>query len=142
MTGDGPFAALGHSVARAAGHHRWTVDGAPASAVQSGGSAWVVWHGATYELPIGARERTVEAVTGELVAPMPGRVLAVHGRQGQIVRRGEGLILIEAMKMELRIEAPADGTITAVRCALGGIVERGSRLAEFRPAEEGAASVP
>jgi biotin carboxyl carrier protein len=65
---------------------------------------------------------------------MPGVVLSVHARAGQTVKRGDLVCVVEAMKMELRVEAPADGMITSVLCAQGDQVRRGQRLAEFEPA--------
>ncbi len=50
------------------------------------------------------------------------------------MKRGELVCVVEAMKMELRVEAPADGTVTKVLCAQGDQVRRGQRLAEFEPA--------
>jgi biotin carboxyl carrier protein len=49
------------------------------------------------------------------------------------VRRGDLLFVVEAMKMELRVEAPSDGTVTRVLATVGQQVERGQRLAEFEP---------
>jgi biotin carboxyl carrier protein len=65
---------------------------------------------------------------------MPGVVLAVHARAGQRVKRGDLVCVVEAMKMELRVEAPTDGTVTKVLCAQGDQVKRGQRLAEFEGA--------
>jgi biotin carboxyl carrier protein len=65
---------------------------------------------------------------------MPGIVLAVHARAGQRVKRGDLVCVVEAMKMELRVEAPGDGTVTKVLCAQGDQVKRGQRLAEFEGA--------
>jgi biotin carboxyl carrier protein len=64
---------------------------------------------------------------------MPGVVIAVHARPAQRVRRGQLLFALEAMKMELRVEAPADGTVRAVNAAVGQTVARGQRLADFDP---------
>jgi biotin carboxyl carrier protein len=69
-----------------------------------------------------------------VVLSMPGIVLAVHARAGQRVKRGDLVCVVEAMKMELRVEAPGDGTVTKVLCAQGDQVKRGQRLAEFEGA--------
>ncbi|MCB0002281.1 MAG: acetyl-CoA carboxylase biotin carboxyl carrier protein subunit, partial [Anaerolineae bacterium] len=50
---------------------------------------------------------------------------------GDAVERGETLVLLEAMKMELRITAPAGGTVTGVRCKAGDVVDRGQVLVEI-----------
>jgi acetyl/propionyl-CoA carboxylase alpha subunit len=67
---------------------------------------------------------------GSLTATMPGRVLDVLVSQGDAVAKGDTLVLLEAMKMELRITAPADGRVTAIHCHPGQVVERSQLLVE------------
>ena len=74
--------------------------------------------------------RRSERSGGSLEAAMPGRVLDVLVRAGDAVHKGDTLVLLEAMKMELRIAAPADGVVTAVHCTPGAVVERGQVLVE------------
>ena len=62
---------------------------------------------------------------------MPGRVLDVLVKPGDSVRKGETLVLLEAMKMELRIAAPADGTVQRVHVTPGQIIERAAPLVEL-----------
>jgi 3-methylcrotonyl-CoA carboxylase alpha subunit len=66
--------------------------------------------------------------TGRLSAPMPGRVVQLLAAPGEAVSRGQALMVIEAMKMEHTIAAPRDGTIEAVRYAVGDLVEEGAEL--------------
>jgi 3-methylcrotonyl-CoA carboxylase alpha subunit len=116
-----------------AGH--WLVDGEPAIAVREGTDVWVKWRGEIYVLDTAGQERSIDTLAGsEITAPMPGVVLAVHARPGQRVKRGDLVCVVEAMKMELRVEAPGDGTVTKVLCAQGDQVRRGQRLAEFEAA--------
>jgi biotin carboxyl carrier protein len=63
---------------------------------------------------------------------MPGRVLDVLVSEGDAVAKGDTLVLLEAMKMELRIQAPSDGRVSAVRCRQGQVVERGQLLVEIQ----------
>ena len=56
-------------------------------------------------------------------APMPGIVTAVLTEAGQVVARGDTLVVIEAMKMELPVKAPRAGRVSAVRCAVGDRVD-------------------
>jgi 3-methylcrotonyl-CoA carboxylase alpha subunit len=68
-----------------------------------------------------------------LAAPMPGKVLAVHVAPDATVKRGQLLMVIEAMKMEHAIAAPADGVVEAVNFAVGDLVEEGALLVAFAP---------
>ena len=70
-----------------------------------------------------------------LVAPMPGRVIAVRATQGEAVRAGAVLVVIEAMKMEHAVTAPADATVERVAVAEGDQVERGAVVAELGPSD-------
>ena len=54
------------------------------------------------------------AVEGDLRAPMPGSVLVVKVAEGDAVEAGQTLVVLESMKMELSIDAPADGTVAEV----------------------------
>jgi len=71
------------------------------------------------------------AASGALEAAMPGQVLDVLVSVGDTVSAGDTLVLLEAMKMELRITAPVSGTVTAVHCAAGETVNRGQSLVEI-----------
>ncbi len=67
--------------------------------------------------------------TGEPVAsPMPGTILDVRCSNGQAVKKGDVLFILEAMKMENEIFAPKDGTVTAVCTSKGAAVETGATL--------------
>jgi 3-methylcrotonyl-CoA carboxylase alpha subunit len=67
-------------------------------------------------------------VSGGFRAPMPGRVVAVHTKAGAAVKRGEVLLVLEAMKMEHAITAPADGVVSRVHFAAGDLVDEGVEL--------------
>lgn len=69
---------------------------------------------------------------GSLTATMPGRVLDVLVAEGDIVQKGDTLVLLEAMKMELRVQAPSDGQVAGVLCTAGQVVERGQLLVELQ----------
>ncbi len=63
-----------------------------------------------------------------LQAPMPGTVLIVHVSEGDVVARGEVLMVLESMKMELAITAPHDGTVDGLELAPGDRIVRGQTL--------------
>jgi biotin carboxyl carrier protein len=71
------------------------------------------------------------AVTGSgeaVSAPMPGTILKVNVTNGQAVKEGQVLVVLEAMKMENEIMAPKDGTVTAVAVQKGASVDTGAPL--------------
>ena len=66
---------------------------------------------------------------GEKVcSPMPGTILSVNVQNGSAVKKGDVLMILEAMKMENEIMAPCDGTITSVNTSKGSSVESGTLL--------------
>jgi propionyl-CoA carboxylase alpha chain len=65
-----------------------------------------------------------------LVAPMPGRVIAVRAAVGDAVTAHQPIVVIEAMKMEHAVVAPIDGTIIRLAVAEGQQVERGEVIGE------------
>ncbi len=65
----------------------------------------------------------------KVAAPMPGKILGLKVNPGQAVKRGDVLVLLEAMKMENEIVAPSDGTVASVNVAIGDSVEAGATLA-------------
>ena len=90
----------------------------------------------TFTVP-GSKSTRRAAQTGsaELVAQMPGQVTAVSVQAGEAVTRGQTVMILEAMKMEIRVTAPADGHIQQVLVQQGAVVERGQRLALFEAAK-------
>jgi 3-methylcrotonyl-CoA carboxylase alpha subunit len=71
-----------------------------------------------------------------LEAQMPALVRAVAVQAGDRVERGATLVVLEAMKMEIRVTAPQASVVTRVRCREGEQVERGQVLVEIHPAED------
>lgn len=64
-------------------------------------------------------------------APMPGLVLKILVAQGDVVAKGSPLLILEAMKMEHQIAAPFDGSVKAIRCREGELVQAGVELVEI-----------
>ncbi len=62
-------------------------------------------------------------------APMPGKILNIKANAGQAVKKGEVLLILEAMKMENEIVATSDGTIASINVTVGQSVEAGDVLA-------------
>ena len=83
-----------------------------------------------------ASEAGEDPSAGKLTAPMPGRVTRVLVGAGAAIRRGEPLMVIEAMKMEHTVTAPVDGIVAAVRFGVGERVEEGAELITLTAAED------
>ena len=71
------------------------------------------------------------AKIGELKAPMPGLVLRVFVKEGDAVSKGDNLLILEAMKMENIIKAPADAVVKTAKIIPGDKVEKGQILLLF-----------
>ena len=71
---------------------------------------------------------------GGLLAPMPGKVIALLAEAGAKVDKGQPLLILEAMKMEHTITAPSDGVLKAHRFSVGDQVGDGAELVDFEPA--------
>jgi pyruvate carboxylase subunit B len=125
--------------------------GTPIRHLRSGGiaSTWLVAPGdrrGEWELQRGGERFSVEALDertrairemagGEdveaektVVAPMPGLVLRLEVAEGDQVVEGQGVVVVEAMKMENELKAPADGTVTRISVSAGDTVEKGATL--------------
>ncbi len=64
-------------------------------------------------------------------SPMPGKILAVKAAIGQAVKKGDVILILEAMKMENEIVAPQNGTVASINVSAGQTVEAGSLLASL-----------
>ena len=62
-------------------------------------------------------------------APMPGKILAIKAEAGKAVKRGDVIVVLEAMKMENEIVAPQDGVVASINVAANDSVEAGDTLA-------------
>jgi len=90
-------------------------------------SVWVTTGGRTFRLKksiTAARSAASHDASSELAAPMPGQVRAVNVNAGDAVTKGQVLMVLEAMKMEIRLHAPFDGQISSVEAGVGQTVER------------------
>ncbi|MBL0172545.1 MAG: acetyl-CoA carboxylase biotin carboxyl carrier protein subunit [Gemmatimonadaceae bacterium] len=134
-----------------------TVDGTPMRLVRIGeqvhrvvarrGTTRGVWlldvDGARVETEaLDERMRTIRDLTAAsavasgpapLVAPMPGLVVRVNIAVGDLVSAGQGLVVVEAMKMENELRASVPGIVLAVRAVPGTAVEKGANLIELGP---------
>ena len=101
-----------------------------ARALRDGGD-WHVFAGSDYRrltLRHGLSGQDEEARRGSLAAPMPGRIVQVMSRPGETVKKGQPLLILEAMKMEHTVTAPADGIVKEIHFAAGEQVLEGAEL--------------
>jgi 3-methylcrotonyl-CoA carboxylase alpha subunit len=103
--------------------HITVLDHGPQTAVFLDGESWRL-----IEVDPLAAHSGEDPTAGRLTAPMPGRLTQLMVEAGTHVRRGQPLMVIEAMKMEHTVAAPADGVVEAVRFAVGDLVEEGAEL--------------
>jgi biotin carboxyl carrier protein len=91
--------------------------------------------------PLRPGEAAGGAVAGggpaEIRAVMPGKVVAILAPEGREVQAGQGLVVVEAMKMENEIAAPRAGRVVSVKVQAGEAVEAGSILVVLGPPAEG-----
>ena len=101
--------------------------------VRDGDVVHLFWRGRAYRFEVlreGRRPAQRHAGAG-LEAPMPGKVTAVKACEGQTVRKGEEILVVEAMKMENAIRAPKTGTVRRIAVQVGDMVAPGAVLAEI-----------
>jgi 3-methylcrotonyl-CoA carboxylase alpha subunit/acetyl-CoA/propionyl-CoA carboxylase biotin carboxyl carrier protein len=88
-----------------------------------------------FERPDVFGDHAVDLGDGAITAPMPGTVLDVRVTDGDRVESGQVLVVLEAMKMELSLKAPFDGTVSGLATAAGAQVALGHTLLEVEPHE-------
>lgn len=107
---------------------------------------WVTVKGQTFVLAkpaAGVKRRGVgQDHASELIAPMPGQVRAVNVAEGDGVMKGQTLLVLEAMKMEIRIQAPRDGKVMKLFVEQGQTVEREQILIEIESENPAKVSKP
>jgi biotin carboxyl carrier protein len=145
-----------HTVAITAAGQARIGDGEPLSlaaegnqvyAVTDGARTWRVFvvaagerrqafvEGEVYEFTVGTEaagpRRPPRSGSDQLCAPMPAKVTAILVETGQQVRKGDILLKLEAMKMELAVRAPRDATVKSIGCRPGELVQPGVGLLEL-----------
>ena len=91
----------------------------------------------TYHVNLFNPSSSLETAGGNaLTAPMPGKIIAVNAKAGDVVRAGDPLIIMEAMKMEMTLEAPRDGVVAEVSAAVDALVTDGEMLLSLEEIEK------
>lgn len=142
MADDSPGVAVG--LVRRDAPHTWIVtldrDGEPRSlrahaVIDADDVAWVSLDGETFRLEPATRVRTRRSSDAgwEIEAPMPATVTDVLVQVGAQVAKGDTLVLLDAMKMELPLRASSAGRVIAVHCTVGDRVAPGRTLVDLAP---------
>ena len=114
--------------------HQDTIYVATAGAVR-----WIFWNGRVFQQSdeianerARTRARTSRSATvASLLAPMPARVVKVLVQPGAAIKKGDTIVLLEAMKMELPVRAPDNATVIAVHCHEGELVQADAPLVDL-----------
>ncbi len=99
-----------------------------AVATKVGDVWWVHVMGHTLQFEVVEAGASSSEDEGGLIAPMPGKILEVHVREGQSVSSGDVLMVMEAMKMEHKIVASSDGKVDSINFKEGDQVPQGAEL--------------
>jgi len=97
---------------------------------------WVTLGGETYFFEKAKTSQGAADGHRGFEAPMPGKIVQVAAGPGEKVASGTVLVILEAMKMEHRIDAPCNGTVTAVHVSENQLVDQGFALLDFEPEEK------
>ena len=101
-----------------------------ASYVLDGTTLWLSSKGYTAKYTLA--EGVSDAAGKEAVAPMTGKIVAMPVEVGQTVKQGDTLAILEAMKMEYRLEAEADGKVAEIGAVVGELVDLGHVLVRLK----------
>jgi acetyl/propionyl-CoA carboxylase alpha subunit len=101
-------------------------------AVAAGETIWVFHDGIVHEIVAeGDAVRRGAHAHGSLTAPMPATIIEIKVAAGDVVKKGDILIVLEAMKMELPVRAPGDGRVKAIHCRPGDLVQPETSLIDL-----------
>lgn len=107
-------------------------------AVQKNGVLWMHAEGETWTAETGRARKGggkskagSSANPGEILAPMPGKIIKISAPVGQAVAKGDVVMVMEAMKMEYTLKAAVAGVVSEIKCAAGDQVPLGALLAKL-----------
>ena len=118
-----------------------TVEGKPTTLLPIDDSVLLIEHGWPFEVSLPRHGTGIDGASssdGSIVSPMPGRIISVAVRDGDIVKAHQALATVEAMKMEHVLRAPFDGEVTALSTKQDDQVVEGKLLMKIVQLEGGA----
>ena len=89
-----------------------------------------------HEVRRGGSGQAAGGPNAPVVCPMTGRVVVVHVQPGDAVKKGQAVVVVEAMKMEHQLRAPRDGVVAQVHCTVGDLIDGGVALVALEPVAE------
>lgn len=106
-----------------------------------GGELWVHYNGKTFTTPVGgglkSRKKGLKASSDTILAPMPGKITKLFVKEGDVVKAGQAVLVMEAMKMEYTLKAEVEGTIEKIQCSVGEQSALGNLLVKIKPQTAG-----
>ena len=101
-----------------------------------GNEVWIHFAGKTFVKEISSHNKrrgksSSESQKNNIIAPMPGKILAIKVKENDSISKGDLVLVMEAMKMEYSLKAPADCTVKAVNCKVGEQVNLKQLLVEL-----------
>lgn len=111
-------------------------------ATRIGDVVWVHLDGRTFSYEPPKKRSRVRGkaggnTSGDIAAPMPGKIIKVLVKPGEAVASGSVLLVMEAMKMEYTLKAPVSGKVASISCKAGDQVTLGQALVKVEPEVEG-----
>jgi len=102
--------------------------------IRPGGAVLMFENGEAYEFTLDTGERSADEATagdGAILSPMPGKIVSVAAKAGAKLKKGDPILVLEAMKMEHTLTAPFDGKLTELNAKAGAQVGEGVLLAKL-----------
>jgi biotin carboxyl carrier protein len=104
--------------------------------VSVGGEQFCIEEAASEGVRASDHDSSAVAEAPVAASPMPGKVVKLLVRQGDEVEKGQGLVIVEAMKMENEIKSPVKGTVEKVNFGTGELVDAAQPIVEIKPEEK------
>ena len=104
------------------------------ASIANGAIAVVFERGEAYEFTLDTGERSADEATagdGAILSPMPGKIVSVAAKAGAKLKKGDPILVLEAMKMEHTLTAPFDGKVAELKAKAGDQVVEGALLAKL-----------
>ena len=106
------------------------------ASVRTPKGVWISYRGRSYFVQSDAATAGQVQGDDQIVAPMTGKIIEISAAEGAVVKAGEVVVTMEAMKMEYRIESPCDGTVERILVAADDLIDQGTLLVQLSEASD------